>query len=375
MKINKNLLIISHTEHYKADDDIYGWGPTVREINFLTKKFKKVYHIAPIYNSKPNQSDIKYSNSQNFSFIPVKIFKSKSFSKRFINFFLSFLILFKLIKILPKIDVFQFRAPTGFGIIIIPFLIFFVNKKGWFKYAGNWNQKNPPFTYRIQRFYLKYITKRIVTINGIWNKQRKNHISFPNPCLEISDRDFFSKNKKTYTPNYVACFIGRLEEEKGVLRILNSDKVLFEKGFKEIHLIGDSDAKSRFQTLSNSLKLKYIFHGFKPRDFVFDILKKSDFLILPSTASEGFPKVIAEAANFGCIPIVSNVSSISHFIVNNYNGFVWNINICNFQDFIRKINFSSKKLIKIANNSHEFSAHFTFEKYFYLINKHIISNE
>ena len=41
---------------------------------------------------------------------------------------------------------------------------------------------------------------------------------------------------------------------------------------------------------------------------------------MPTTASEGFPKVIAEAINFGCIPVVSNISAIGHYVKDNVNG-------------------------------------------------------
>ena len=45
--------------------------------------------------------------------------------------------------------------------------------------------------------------------------------------------------------------------------------------------------------------------------------------VLPSY-SEGFPKVIAEAMNFGCIPIVSDISCIRQYIINGKNGFLIN---------------------------------------------------
>ena len=42
---------------------------------------------------------------------------------------------------------------------------------------------------------------------------------------------------------------------------------------------------------------------------------------MPTTASEGFPKVIAEAMNFGCIPVVSMVSSIGQYVKHLETGF------------------------------------------------------
>ena len=38
--------------------------------------------------------------------------------------------------------------------------------------------------------------------------------------------------------------------------------------------------------------------------------------------SEGFPKVVAESWNYGCITICSAVGSIPHYLTNEENGFL-----------------------------------------------------
>src|SRR5690606_41847313 len=68
------------------------------------------------------------------------------------------------------------------------YLTLFCHKKGWYKYAGNWNQKKPPLGYALQRWMLKH-QKRKVTINGSWPKQPKHCITFENPCLTEKERD------------------------------------------------------------------------------------------------------------------------------------------------------------------------------------------
>ncbi|RZK11913.1 MAG: glycosyltransferase, partial [Flavobacterium sp.] len=69
-------------------------------------------------------------------------------------------------------------------------------------------------------------------------------------------------------------------------------------------------------------KDKVTFHGFLGKEAVHALLAESHFFLLPSTASEGFPKVIAEAASYGALPVVSDVGSISHYI-NDKNGYLW----------------------------------------------------
>ena len=58
---------------------------------------------------------------------------------------------------------------------------------------------------------------------------------------------------------------------------------------------------------------------------------------MPTTASEGFPKVIAEAMNFGCLPIVSNISSIGQYVKDGENGFLISpVNVGNVLKVITK---------------------------------------
>ena len=140
--------------------------------------------------------------------------------------------------------------------------------------------------------------------------------------------------------------------------------------FKEVHFIGDGNNFPNLIKSSKKVNIPIKFHGFVNREKVFKIFMSSDFILLPSKNSEGFPKVIAEASNFGCIPIVSNVSSIPQYIKNNYNGFLWDTEKENFFTFFNRffLNIDNDKLKEIARNSHNLVSSFTYEYY----NKRIV---
>ena len=112
-----------------------------------------------------------------------------------------------------------------------------------------------------------------------------------------------------------------------------------------------------------ALGLPAVFHGFLERQQVFEIYKKAHFILLPSD-SEGFPKVIAEAMNFGCIPIVSDISSIGQYI-NTNTGFLLNpINSEKIEELVRKATSkSTEELTNMAFNSYLVVSKFTFENY------------
>lgn len=372
------LTIISHTEHYqKVDGTIVGWGSTITEINHLAKHFDEITHVAMLHKDVIPSSSLPYLSS-NIKFVALPVLGGKSFVSKL-----------KIVANIPKIisivskelkntDVFQFRAPTGIGIFLIPYFTLFVKTKGWYKYAGNWNQKNPPLAYRFQRWLFKK-QKRPVTINGAWENQPKQCLTFENPCLTYNDfkegKEIVSK--KEYKALFSFCFVGRLEKPKGVERIIKAFTLLSEeekKKIAEINFVGDGGEASYFKNLAKGSGVKMNFLGFQPRQKVFELYKRSHFFMLPSTASEGFPKVIAEAMNFGCLPIVSNVSSIGQYI-NSNNGFIVSPTTSeNLAEIMKGIlhqptqNFKEKAL-----EGRKVSIKFTFENYNKRIKNEIVN--
>lgn len=318
------LAIISHTEHYKdADGNIVGWGPTVNEINHLLEVFDTIYHVAMLHEAPAPPSSVPYS-SERIIFVPLPALGGKSLADKFKIIFKSLDVIKIVNSTLKKVDYFQLRTPTGIGVFLIPYLTVFVKKKGWFKYAGNWNQEHPPLGYYLQRCMLKR-QSRTVTINGRWSNQPKNCLTFENPCLTEDDLEE-GRNiglKKSIEGKIDVCYVGRLEKPKGVEYIIKAIKILpisEKERIGSIHLVGNGPDLELFKEMTAETDVNFIFHGFLSRDEVFGIYKKSQVFLMPTMASEGFPKVIAEAMNFGCLPVVSTVSSIGQYVKNFETG-------------------------------------------------------
>ena len=371
------LAIISHTEHYQAEDGtIVGWGPTISEVNHLAADFDEIYHIAFLHTGRVPPSSLPYTSS-NVIFIPLKPVGGNGIANK-LKILLSIpLVIYTVYKTLRLVDVFQLRTPTGIGVFLIPYLTLFSSKKGWYKYAGNWNQKDPPLGYRLQRWMLKQ-QKRKVTINGHWSKQPKHCYTFENPCLTFEEREKGLEviKSKNYEQQFTFCFVGRLEDDKGVQRIIDAFGQLKEIGkVAVIHFIGNGPKINQYKTECERLNLPVIFHGFLERNKVFEIYRASQFMLLPSTASEGFPKVIAEAMNYGCIPIVSNISSIGQYI-NKSNGFI--VNPCTSTQMLiileEVLQTEPSSLKPKANIGHKDVKGFTFENYRKRIQEDILNN-
>ena len=115
---------------------------------------------------------------------------------------------------------------------------------------------------------------------------------------------------------------------------------------------------------AKNINITIVFHGFLDKNAISSIYSICDFIILPSK-SEGFPKVVGEAMNYGCIPIVSDVSCISQYIQDGSNGFL--INPITSEAIQKKINLakklSSAEIIKMNKYNFELAEKFTYEYY------------
>jgi len=171
---------------------------------------------------------------------------------------------------------------------------------------------------------------------------------------------------KTYQPKFTFCFVGRLEDEKGVQRIIDAFSTFenINDYVEKVHLIGNGAKRESYEQQVKIKKLPIRFHGFLSRTEVFEIYRSAHFLLLPSTASEGFPKVIAEGMNYGCIPIVSDVSSIGQYI-NPKNGFI--VNPITAEKLVAILNELSSidqlKLKEKAFKAYQIAENFTFARY------------
>ncbi len=359
------LAIISHTPHYIRDNQIVGWGSTVREINHLTDIFDEIFHIAPLHKGKPPGSSSSYT-SKRIKFVPIKPYGGKGLIDKISVISTSFHNLKKMQSVMPKVDWVQFRAPTAMGLYVLPYLSLKRNLRKWVKYAGNWKMEDPPLSYRFQKWWLQNnFQNSKVTINGQWENQEKHILNFQNPCLdekELTEAKEIALNKN-FDDKLTFCFAGMLTKNKGVDLILEAlRRVSGKEMIREVIFAGDGIDRDRYERIASDIKISIVFKGFLDRTCLEAVYKESNIILLPSE-SEGFPKVIAEAAAFGCVPIVSDVSSIGQYF-NETNGFL--LKEITAEELAGKIDFAladRTRLKKMSLNCLNVAELFTFEKY------------
>ncbi|MDZ4712090.1 MAG: glycosyltransferase [bacterium] len=371
------LAIISHTPHYKKDNSVSGWGPTIREINQLTGIFTEIYHIAPLHSGDPPGSSMKYE-SDTIKLVPLKAYGGEKFTDKISVFTTAYYNLKQIKKIIDKVDWVQFRAPTAMGLYVLPYLSLRKDPKRWVKYAGNWKMDDAPVSYRFQRWWLrKNFQHSKVTINGQWEGQESHILNFQNPCLDNKElvRAMNIAHKKDFYGKLNICFAGSLTRNKGVEIIIDAlKKIKSSDQIGEFIFAGDGSERKKFEDESKDIKLKISFKGFLNRTELEQVYKDSHIILLPSE-SEGFPKVIAEAAAYGCVPIVSDVSSISMYF-NDSNGFLLDkIDSNELSEKIESALNDRDTLKKKSDAAVKVAGLFTFENYIRNLKEKILTDQ
>lgn len=374
----KKLVVISHTEHQiNAEQRVIGWGPTVREINYLAQHWEQVVHVACLKQKDSSGSYIPYE-SNNIIFSPIPDFGGPTFLDKLFVIFKLPLIIYTVHKSLADATEVQLRLPMSIGLFLVPYFVFRKRDfKLWVKYATNWGKPSKSLTYRIQHKWLKSnLLNCSVTINGFWPNQGKHCKTFENPCLTVEQYNAGNEavKAKSISHPFTFIFVGHFHFMKGVDLLLDAISEFPNNTISMFHLVGDGPLLESLKLRLSDVNIPFTCHGFITQVEIFKLLPKCHFLLLPSR-SEGFPKVVAEALNFGCLPIVSDVGSVSHYIKEDYTGFLIKERTSkSISDaIIRATEINPETHQKMLFNGRDVASYFTFESYFYKLSKEVLS--
>ena len=298
-----------------------GWGPTVRELDHLAGLFGELVHVAPVHAGDAPASELPYT-AGNVRVVAVSPaggtgWKEKLSVLRAVPQYLR-----AIRRELRDSDIVHVRCPSNIGLVASLLLAFRRRPAArWIKYAGNWSPAGREnVSYRLQRWILRRdLARGYVTVNGRWPNQPVHVRSFLNPCLTEQElRDgAAAAARKTLEPPVRLLFVGRLDEDKGCGRVLEILEELRRDGLDaSLDAIGHGPDRDRFEARAarGGLAGAVRFHGWLPRAELASFYARAHFLLLPSSSSEGWPKVISEGMAYGVVPLTSNVSSIPQIL-------------------------------------------------------------
>ncbi|MAM29632.1 MAG: hypothetical protein CMC13_11475 [Flavobacteriaceae bacterium] len=371
------LLVISDTTVFKRDGKAYGFGPVVKEIDAMLHLFKEITWIGFNRQAQAYNKSSLLISSERVKVIPLQHVGGTTLKDK-VSIIKQYPSMWKIINSeIKKHTYIHCRAPSNPAFIAMRLSKKYPKKQFWFKYAGNWVGKVPYF-YRLQRDLLKKLNKNsLITVNGTWDNQSENILAFENPCLTESHRKEgeVTIQGKLYTKHKKYCFVGGLNHNKGILLLLEALKTTINEEFGELHIVGDGNLEHVVSSKVSGLNHKINLHGSLSKKQVHEVYKKCHFIVLPSK-SEGFPKVIGEAMNFGCIPIVSDISCIGQYIDTDKTGFlITPIDEVEIKKALQKsFSLSEEKFKNIINLNYKLAEKFTYTHYLERIEKDIFKN-
>lgn len=304
------LLIISHTPHVLVHDRCYGWGPTVRELNFLSRYFQ-IVHVAP---QQPDATiPLSYAEvDPGITVVPTINRGGHGLMAKFRVLFDSLDYVKIILKQVPKADIVHVRCPANISLVALLVLMFFTRKKKWIKYAGDWKPVVDHGSYKLQRFLIRHLlSNQVVSINGSYTGEKSHIHHLLNPSYFRHELASTSV-QKSLSDSVVLLFVGGLTSNKGADIVLNALHRLGNyRSSIRLHIVGEGPERQNLENLTFSLRLnsQVYFEGWKTKEELKLFYEAAHFIVLPSTG-EGWPKVISEAMSFGVVPIVSNVSGV-----------------------------------------------------------------
>lgn len=308
-----NFLIVTHVVHTHTGSDLVAYAPYVNEMNIWLKYVDKVIIVAPLKELENNPIHQKYQHD-NIEFIKVPSFSFVNPKEIFKSLFLFPYIFFKIVGAMFKSNHIHLRCPGNMGLLGSLAQIFFPIKNKSAKYAGNWDPKSKqPLSYRFQKAILSntFLTKNMkVLVYGEWQNQTRNIKPFFTATYFESDKISIEPRSLNDTIHFI--FVGSLSEGKQPLYAIQLVEKLRNNGKNvQISIFGEGKQVTILNDyIIEKKQNEYVFlKGNFDRQQMKEIYQKSHFLILPSK-SEGWPKVVAEAMFWGCLPVSTAVSCV-----------------------------------------------------------------
>ena len=338
------IAVITHVPHTIKGNQYFGYAPYVREMNIWFKYADEVLVVAPLVLSELSSIETSYQH-ENLKFCAVKTFEVTSIFTIFKALVVLPKIAMQVAKVMAQADHIHLRCPGNMGLLGVLIQIAFPRKKKTAKYAGNWDPKSKqPWSYRLQKWILSntFLTRNMqVLVYGEWEGSSKNIKPFftatysEEEIKSLQEQSRTTKNDFDTVPsdkldnsslslqeqsrnsqNYKCLFVGTLSVGKQPLYAIQLVEQLQQLSKKvTLDIYGDGVLRKELENYITANKLHNIvsLKGNQTKETLKEAYQNSHFLILPSK-SEGWPKAVAEAMFWGCLPVATPVSCVPYML-------------------------------------------------------------
>ena len=307
------FVIITHVPHILEQNQYFGYGPYVREMNIWIKQADKVIIVAPRSNASKTPIEINYEHD-NIEFKTIEAFNLLSLKEIAGSLYKIPTISWQIFKAMQQADHIHLRCPGNIGLLGCFIQILFPNTPKTAKYAGNWDPNSiQPWTYCLQKGMLSntFLTRNMqVLVYGDWKESTANIKSFFTATYKEEEKTPLVAKDFKKKINFL--FVGTLVKGKNPLYAVQLVEALHDKGFAvDLCLYGEGPKRSVLESYIEEKKINEIIFlkGNQNQETLTKAYQVSHFVILPSN-SEGWGKAITEGMFWGSIPLASKVSCI-----------------------------------------------------------------
>ena len=390
--------IITHAAHKLKENFIFSYEPYVREMNLWTPHATEVQIVAPIGEWGITSIETNY-NHKYIELIPIAAFDVLTLKSMLKTLWVLPKTAYSIYKTMIWADHIHLRCPGNIGLIGCFVQVLFPNKPKTAKYAGNWDPKaKQPWTYRLQKWLLSntFLTKNIkVLVYGEWPNQTKNIVPFftatyseneiqrhpePSPEFISGSHDFDQNHQIATSPtcpersrraSHIVgdkisfIFVGALTKGKQPLLSVTVIQKLKENGHQvQLDIYGEGPERAALEKhiTENDLIQEVILHGNCDKEAIKKAYQTAHFLLFIS-ASEGWPKAVAEAMFWACLPITSKVSCIPYMLANGERGALVNANADEIVTVIEKYLLYPETYTQQSSKAMQWSRQFTMERF------------
>lgn len=360
------LLVLSSAPLIPSHKTWKAYSPYIKEMKIWAGKGDELLFCCPIWKTDRGLlvSEIDFITKRP---IPLIEFEVTSFSKILHSFYAILVNLVRIFKAMQRADHIHLRCPGNIGLLGCIVQVFFPKKLKTAKYAGNWDPAaSQPFSYKLQKWILSstFLTKNMkVLVYGEWTGQSKNIKSFFTASYSEKDKCPIVPRKLDGVINLL--FVGTLSPGKRSLYAVQLAKMLLESGCQvTLQLYGEGSDRGLLEDYikQNRLDQVVFLMGNKSKEEVMEAYKKSHFLLLPSK-SEGWPKVVAEAMFWGCIPVASPISCVPTMIGNQERGVLLTMDLLTDFTKMKDLIHNEAGYLSKSYAAAEWSRHYTVDSF------------
>jgi glycosyltransferase involved in cell wall biosynthesis len=160
-------------------------------------------------------------------------------------------------------------------------------------------------------------------------------------------------------------YVGGLTSGKQPLLSVKVIHQLKEKGYNvHLDIYGDGEERKKLEAYieEHQLQKHVVLNGNKSKELIKKAYQEAHFLLFVSK-SEGWPKVVAEAMFWGCLPITSRVSCTPYMLGNGSRGAIVNFNCEEIVQVIQNYLTNGQLYKSQVQSAMQWSRQFTLEKF------------